>query len=280
MRRFFVFLLLLVLIGTGGYFGYLEYDKEKKRDAIVLYGNVDIRQVDTSFRVAGRVTQLYFEEGDLVEPGMLLAELDKQPYLDLVAEAAASVESVKASLENAKKIYQRRVELIEDGSISQEDLDTAAANVEIQIANVKQAKASLEVAKCNLAYTRVFAPTQATILTRVREPGTVVGPGDPVFTLSILSPVWIRAFVSERELGLIYPGMKANITTDTPGGTVYKGQIGFISPVAEFTPKTVETVQLRTDLVYRLRIYVDNPDRGLRQGMPVTVTLPLEHEAL
>ncbi|MAW82513.1 MAG: secretion protein HlyD, partial [Parvularcula sp.] len=60
---------------------------------------------------------------------------------------------------------------------------------------------------------------------------------------------------------------------------VYKGQVGFISPVAEFTPKTVETRELRTALVYRLRIIVDNPDGGLRQGMPVTVTLEAAHSS-
>ena len=87
---------------------------------------------------------------------------------------------------------------------------------------------------------------------------------------------WLAAFVSERDLGRIYPGMPAEVHTDTPGGKIYKGQIGFISPVAEFTPKTVETTQLRTDLVYRLRIIVENPDRFLKQGMPVTVKLPLQ----
>jgi HlyD family secretion protein len=103
----------------------------------------------------------------------------------------------------------------------------------------------------------------------------VVNFGDPVYTLSILSPVWVRAYVSEPELGLIYPGMAAEVYTDTHGGPVYTGHIGFISPVAEFTPKTVETTKLRTDLVYRLRVYADNPDQGLRQGMPVTVKLKL-----
>ena len=87
--------------------------------------------------------------------------------------------------------------------------------------------------------------------------------------------MWIRAFVSEEGLGLIYPGMPAEIYTDSRKDYAYQGHIGFISPVAEFTPKTVETTQLRTDLVYRLRIIVDNPDWGLRQGMPVTIKLSL-----
>jgi HlyD family secretion protein len=89
--------------------------------------------------------------------------------------------------------------------------------------------------------------------------------------------VWVRTYVSERDLGLVRPDMPASVATDTAPGRPYAGRIGFISPTAEFTPKTVETRELRTDLVYRLRVVVDNPDGGLRQGMPVTVTLPLTH---
>ncbi len=69
--------------------------------------------------------------------------------------------------------------------------------------------------------------------------------------------------------------MPATVTTDSAPDKLYQGRIGFISPVAEFTPKTVETRELRTNLVYRLRVLVDNPDNGLRQGMPVTVMLDL-----
>lgn len=98
-------------------------------------------------------------------------------------------------------------------------------------------------------------------------------PSNPVYTLSVLSPIWIRAYINEPNLGRIAFGMEAQVYTDTKSGKVYKGKIGFISPVAEFTPKTVQTTDLRTDLVYRLRIYVEDPDHLLKQGMPVTVKL-------
>ena len=165
------------------------------------------------------------------------------------------------------------------GGISDQDYDDAISSRDVFSANLKEAQAALGVAQTNLNDTELYAPADGTILTRIREPGTVVRQADPIYTLSLLSPVWVRAFVSEGQLGLIYPGMPAEVHTDTPGGQVYKGHIGFISPVAEFTPKTVETTQLRTDLVYRLRIIADNPDQGLRQGMPVTVKLPLRSQA-
>ena len=234
---------------------------------------MDVRQVDLGFRVFGRVVKLFYEEGDWVMPGTLVAQMEKKPYTDQVKEQKASIASIEASLKNEEIMLKRRLELIDSKSVSQEDLDTVYANYEVLQANLEQAKAALAIAQKNVVDTEIYAPTEGTILTRIREPGSVVQPGEPVYTLSIASPVWIRAFVSEPELGLVYPGMPAEIYTDTPGAKVYTGSVGFISPVSEFTPKTVETTQLRTDLVYRIRVYAENPDLGLRQGMPVTVKL-------
>lgn len=272
MLRKLVFFLLLAILIAALFHYYLEKSHPKSED-LILYGNVDVRQVDLSFRVAGLVQEIYFEEGDLVKAGDLVGILDPQPYLDQVKEAEANVESIKASLHNANILFKRREELIGDGSISQEDLDNARSDTIVSEANLRSAEAALAVATTNLNFTKAFAPTEGTILSRIREPGTVVKPSDPIYSLSVTSPVWIRAFVPEPYLGMIYPGMRALIYTDTANGTTYEGHVGFISPVAEFTPKTVETTQLRTDLVYRLRIYASNPDQGLRQGMPVTVKL-------
>ena len=272
MRKIF-FLLLLIILGLAAYYFYLSEEKAKNDHTITLYGNVDVRQVNISFRVSGLVKEIYFEEGDLVKAGQLMGILDSQPYTDQISQEEANLASIRASLKNANVLLKRRNELISDGSISQEDLDNASANQKVLLANLNSAEAALAISKVNYAFTQTYAPTDGIVLSRIREPGSVVNPGNPIYSLSIISPVWVRAFVSEPDLGFVYQGMPAEIHTDTEGGPVYQGHVGFISPVAEFTPKTVETTQLRTDLVYRLRIYAENPDRGLRQGMPVTVKL-------
>ncbi len=219
-----------------------------------------------------------YEEGDYVKKGCLMATLDETPYISQVQEAKANVTATKVNLKNANTLLKRRMELIGIGGVSQEDLDNAHANRDQLWANLLQAKAALEVAQDNLNYTKVNAPTDGIILTRIREPGTVAQPSEPVLTLSVSSPVWIRAFIDEPDLGAVYYGMPAEVYSDVKGSRVYKGSVGFISPMAEFTPKTVETKELRTDLVYRLRIYVDNPDHHLLQGMPVTVKLKLKEK--
>lgn len=275
-KKRILFILLLIGLASALIAGVIYYKREEqKKHELNLYGNVDVRQVDISFRVPGQVKKLYFEEGDFVKQNSLLAVLDKAPFDQQVAEAEANVAAIKFNLDNSDKLLKRRNEVIPVGGVSQEDLDNAQASHDQLAANLQQAEAALAIAKDNLSYTSVFAPTDGIILSRIREPGTVVRETDPVYTLSVSSPVWIRAYVDEPQLGLIYYGMPAEIHTDVQGGKVYSGKIGFISPVAEFTPKTVQTTQLRTDLVYRLRIYADNPDRGLLQGMPVTVKIKL-----
>lgn len=273
-RRFFLFL-LLILLSAGGLF-YLNEEKRESATELTLYGNVDVRQVELGFRVKGRVQTLFFEEGDSVKAGDLMAELDPQIYVDEEKRSRAAVRSTQASLWSANKTLQRRRSLVGDGGISTQEYQDAIASKAIAVANLKEALAALDHAKTNLKDTHLFAPSDGIILTRIREPGTAVLETEPVYTLSLPSPVWVRAYVSERELGLVYEGMSAKIYTDTPGGKVYDGHVGFISPVSEFTPKSVETSQLRTDLVYRLRVIADNHDLGLRQGMPVTVVLSLK----
>lgn len=248
------------------------WQKKHHGNEIVLFGNVDVRQADLGFRVYGRVKTLFVDEGDLVTPGQLMAELDPVPYVEKLVAAKARSDAIKKRLDNARIVYERRQKLIPTLAVSEENFTDSLAEVKILEGEFEAAKAEELLAGTNLEDTKMLCPSEGTILTRIREPGSVVNIGQPVFSLSVLSPVWVRCFVNEFNLGRIYPGMKAKIATDS-GPKVFDGHIGFISPVAEFTPKTVETATLRTDLVYRIRVMVDNPDRLLKQGMPVTVTL-------
>ncbi len=215
-----------------------------------------------------------------------------------IAEARAELAERQAALENARLALQRREALMQKGSVTREEYDNARAafkeaearthtaeeafrlaeigprqeDIDAARAQLRGEEASVSQAERRLADSRLIAPGAGVILTRARERGAIVAPGETVFALTLSSPVWVRTYVNEVDLGRVQPGMTAGVRTDSARGKVYVGHVGFISPTAEFTPKTVETRELRTDLVYRLRIVVDNPDGGLRQGMPVTVT--------
>ncbi|MEY4475716.1 MAG: hypothetical protein RL248_1483 [Pseudomonadota bacterium] len=138
-------------------------------------------------------------------------------------------------------------------------------------ANLAQSEAELAQALLNLQDTTLLSPSAGTVLTRAVEPGTILSASNTVFTLSLTHPVWVRAYVSEPHLNQVIPGTQVDVFTDGRPDKPYRGKIGFVSPTAEFTPKTVETPDLRTDLVYRLRIIITDADESLRQGMPVTI---------
>lgn len=276
MKKRIVFIAALLAMAGGAYFWHQQETARKAADAgdMILYGNVDIRDVQLGFRVPGRIASVNFEEGDRVKKGDVVAVLDKQPYKDEADLYAAQLELAEVSRRKVEMPFQRRARLTKIGAISTEERDDAEAARDEALAQVKSARARLQQALTNLADTEILSPSDGAILTRVREPGAVVGAGEQVCTLALDSPLWIRAYIDEPRLGHVFPGQKALVKTDS--GHEYSGQIGFISPQAEFTPKTVETAQLRTDLVYRLRIIIDKPDKSLRQGMPVTVRLKRE----
>jgi HlyD family secretion protein len=276
MKIKIMFVTIIVLISTlvGVVFYFYQKSSEDNR-FLTIYGNVDIRQVDLGFRVFGKVKKLFFDEGDVVKPGDLLATLDPVPYQEDLGKSKAQFIESKKILEKSRAKFDKRY-LVNQDAISKEDYDDAYYNLEEANANYEYAKSALERSETNLSDTNMLCPTDGVILTRIREPGSVLNPGEPVFTVSIASPVWIRAYISEPDLGKIYFGMPATIISDTKELKIFKGHIGFISPVAEFTPKTVQSLDLRTDLVYRLRVVVDDPEKELKQGMPVTVKLKMK----
>jgi HlyD family secretion protein len=257
--------------------------------------------------IASLDTTTYRQSVDaaIAEVSALRATLDKAiagPRQTEIAQAEAALNERLADLENVTLAYERALRLRPNGTISQSGLDEAIAaksianartasarealallkegtrkeDLEAARANLAAAEAKLSSARTSLADTQLRAPNDGIILSRVREPGSIVAPGDPVSVLSLLKPVWVRSYISEVDLGRIYPGMLVDVYSDTKPDNPVKGKIGFISPVAEFTPKSVETPELRTDLVYRLRIIVDDATPSLRQGMPVTLRLPLQ----
>lgn len=213
--------------------------------------------------------------------------------------ARASLAAVEAAALEADKQWHRQSRLAATGAIAHGQLDTARSQRDQTQAQVRSAReqlaqletgyrpeeiaqsdAQLEGARVTLASTELAladatltTPSDGIIINRAIEPGSMVQAGTTTFNLSLTAPVWVRAYVEEPWLGHFPSGAKVTLTTDSRPDQPYQGVVGFVSPTAEFTPKSVETPDLRTHLVYRLRIVVQDPDSALRQGMPVTVRL-------
>jgi HlyD family secretion protein len=146
-------------------------------------------------------------------------------------------------------------------------------------AQLRANQSQLELLRRQLADSELVAPSDAVVRSRLLEPGEMVSPQRPVLNLAILDPKWVRAYVSEPDLGRIHAGMKASVSTDSFPGRALSGWVGFISSVAEFTPKTVQTPELRSSLVYEIRVFVQDPQDEMRLGMPATVQLHLDPAA-
>ncbi len=319
-------ILFLIAVCAGLAFFWQRRPTRPSHD-LTLYGNVDIREVDTAFYDSGRLGKLLVQEGDVIHRGELLAQIDDGRFKDAldaanaeaenqkqilaalkagtrpaqIAQAKANMDALAAVYKNAGVTYRRLSHLTPAGVTSVQQRDNAQSAFHNAQQNYEAARQAYvlavegpraeDIAAAEAAYnaatakaalaareyrdTKLYAPADGIIEDRIHEPGDMVSPATPVYTIALTNPVWVRAYVPETDLGRIYPGMKAEITTDSFPGKIYRGWIGYISPTAEFTPKNVETPDLRAQLVYQVRIYACAADRQLRLGMPATVTIDL-----
>ena len=217
-----------------------------------------------------------------------------------IRQAEGNLRQAQAAAEHAAGVYQRKRDIYTSiAGISQQELDNAYHDMEAKQATMSVAEAALQEAKAGprqediagaeaglqalrneqlryiylLSQYELQAPDDGVIRSRLLEAGDMASPSKPVFKLSLPGKKWVRAYVPETELGRVYEGQQARVYIDSlPGKAIY-GQVGYISGTAEFTPKHVQTEELRTSLVYEVRVYVDDADNVLRLGMPATVRI-------
>lgn len=219
-----------------------------------------------------------------------------------IAQARANVQSAQADLANARQQYERwrsAAEISAGRAVRQQDVDNAKTAVQVAESKLAVVEKSLDLAiagprreeidenearlraleaqarvlRQQLKDADLIAPVDAVVRTRVMEPGEMASPQRPVFSLAITDPKWVRAYIAAVDLGKISQGLRAAVSVDSFPGRRFEGWVGFISPVAEFTPKSVQTEELRSSLVYEVRVFVKDPADELRLGMPASVHL-------
>ncbi len=323
MKRTAILALGAVVLGGIAWFVHARFNTGDTEG--LLFGNVEIRQVDLAFNSEGTVTEMLKREGDGVHAGEAIAKLDEATWQSAtrlaearrdaaqagltrllngsrpedILQARANVAAARAMVANSDVTMRRQQALGLTQATPQQAVDDArrvldtanaqralseaalaeavngprAEDIDIARAQLREAEATLSLAQTNLAHTVLHAPSEGVVMTRVIEPGTVVMPTSVVYSVAITGEVWVRAFVPETMLGRVAPDAHVRLFTDARPDRAYDGRIGYVSPTAEFTPKTVETPELRTQLVYRVRIRITDPDSLIRQGQPVTIAL-------
>lgn len=216
-----------------------------------------------------------------------------------IEEAKSAVATARARADNLRLTAERLCQTAASGASSRQVLDDAEAGLAVAVAELEGRRQALALALAGprneeiaeaaarlqsqaaavkmlehrLEDTILRAPAAGIIQSRILEPGEMAGPTRPVYVLALTDPKWVRAYISEPDLGRLDQGAKAWVSSDSWPKRHFSGQAGFISPIAEFTPQNVETTDLRSKLVYEVRILVDDPDNCLKLGMPVTVGL-------
>ncbi len=294
---------------------------------LVLYGNVDIREVQLAFNGSEHIAEILVEEGEQVKKGQVLARLHNEILKAQLKEAEAYVEaqyqnvaklkagSRKEEINRAKaelnaavaqskaavSTYKRLLPLLKRKMIPSDEVDKARGLADAsraQVEAVRQAlillqsgsrqediasaaallksrQAAVLLVKQRLDDAVLYAPADGIIRNRILEIGSMAFPQTPVMTLAFVNPVWVRTYLPEPALGKVAPGSRALIYTDSYPDKAYEGWVGYISPTSEFTPKNIQTEELRTRLVYSMRIFACNPQNELRLGMPATVRIDI-----
>ncbi len=262
-------------VARGALLAKLE-DADLEQKVRIDEAAVSVRESDLSLTLAGmREQEVRASQQAVIDAQADLnqKQLDNQRAQSLYAKdeisaqdrdlAATALKRSDANFQAAKQRYNEAVE----GS-RKEDIAIARANL-------NQSDAELGLSRIDLGYTTLRAPTSGVITVRQAELGEVVAPGSPVVTLADIDHIWLRAYIAETDLGRIHWGQDATITTDTYPGKQYHGRVSFISPDAEFTPKSVQTYKERVTLVYRIKIDIDNPNHELKPGMPADARIEL-----
>lgn len=278
-------------------------DSERIAEVLVQEGmEVQAGQVLARLETRRLGDRIAVAEAQVEAAKVTLGKLKNGTRPEEVDQARASVVSAKAEAAFADAQYERyqALAMANNKAVSRQDVDNALRQRNVARAKLNLEEKGLRLAELGpraediaeaealllqqrrglkqlqnqLADAELKSPARAVVSRRLLEPGDMASPQRAVFSLAVSSPKWVRAFASEVDLGRLRPGQPALVYTDSDPGEGLPGTVGFVSSVAEFTPKTVETPDLRTSLVYEVRILVEDASDRLRIGMPATVRFP------
>lgn len=250
MKRILIVTLILLGLLSIAVYGLPWPGPEKPEKEIKLAGHIEATETDLAFQVPGRIEAIFFQEGQEVKAGLVVAQLDDRVFRQEMEAAEGRLEAV----------------------------DAVARPKKIKDAELRQGRAAVELARLRLSYATLISPVSGIVLARSANPGELAAVGTTIITLGDLENVWFEGYLPERDLGKVRYGQQAAITTDCCPGEKYSGTISYLASKAEFTPKSVETYRERVTMVYRLRIKVPNPQRVLKVGMPAEAVISLDKQ--
>jgi multidrug resistance efflux pump len=303
-------LVIVIVLSGAAVAGLLWARKARQPQEIVLSGTLEARTVNVGSLVGGRVTRVLIDEGQTVQAGQLLAQLETETIDRQLAEQAAAIEAARAALAkglagprseeiskaaavaaNDERDRERQAALYRAGIVSRELLDAATTKARTSAEDlrllkkgtrpedIQQLRAALEQQQRRLdtlkkqrSETDVHSSVTGVVQSFGLRPGDLVAPNQTVAEILEASELWVRVFVPATELGLVHVGQKVNVTVDTFPNRPFPGHVSAVSPQGEYTPRNVQTRAQRAEQVYGVKVLVE-PDPALKAGMAAEVDL-------
>ncbi len=258
-------------------------------------GTVEIREIRLAPLASGRLARLLKDEGDTVRAGDTVAVLEQPGLRELIQQrrsqalaAAARTAEIAAAVADSQRAANdiaRATPLRASGVVSPQQFDNlqsvaaaAAARLQAVRASVREsdaARAALAATEAIKDQLTVVAPQAGIILTRYAEPGEAVTAGAPVVSLGVVSRPWIHAYVGEPYFARVKLGQSVRVHLDGYPDSAFSGRVSEVAPRAEFTPRAALTERERADLVFGIKVSLDDAGGRFKAGMPVTIEIPL-----
>jgi len=276
---------VIVLLAAGlSTFLWLRHSTDTTEGIASGNGRIEAVEVDITTKYSGRLAEILAKEGDMVESGQVLANMDVQGLKAQIRQAeaevrqarqkrnlaAAVIEQRKGELALSEKDLDRSRRLYESKAVALQKLQhdetaeqTAKASLEAARAQVADTEAAIEAAvakteeiKTHLEDNVLKSPISGRVLYRLAEPGEVLPAGGKALTLLDLSDVYMTIFLPTEQAGKINIGSDARILLDALPGVVIPATVSFVAPRAQFTPKEVETQTEREKLMFRVKVKI------------------------
>jgi HlyD family secretion protein len=291
----------LVVVG-GGVIAWIVFSKPALPPGFAASnGRLEAKQVDIATKYQGRIAEVLVDEGDTVESGQIVARMDTQPLEAQLRNAEAKIREEQdnrrtaqadvvvkqAEFGSAQKQYQRSKELVSRGAVSQQERDIDLARMQASRAallgaqaqavratsSIDAANAEAERLRAEIEDSVLKAPIRGRVQNRLAEPGEVLSAGGKVLALVDLGDVYMYLFLPERIAGKVGLGSQGRIVLDAAPEYPIRAVVSFVSPEAQFTPKSVETAEERHNLTFRVKLQLDK--NRLREFEPyVKVGIP------
>jgi len=281
----FIVLLTILIITLNIY-------RNEDTGVLILSGIIEAEENDVSFRMPGLITHIYFDEGDYIDSGAVIAELDRNELNAAVDQTSKNYEAAKAAivslevnLETINRNLNKISKLIAAGAATQtqyDDLFDQKRQTEAQLnysqKSLEAAKAAVDMANIRLDYAVLKTYAKGRVLSRMFEPGEVVMPAAPVATIADLDNLTIKVYLPESCLGAIKLGQNVAIQIDSHPEKTFPGTITHISDKAEFTPKNIQTKKERVKQVFAVKIASYSHDGILKPGLPCDVVISIPNK--